>query len=219
MPTRLHYSDMIDKLQRSVVEMGALVVKALRESVRALIERDVDAAQEIVKKDEKINQLENEVVILATELIAEEQPVATDLRMILSSLRASHTLERIADNAVHISKSTILLVREGYLTPLKDLPRMASISIGMVEDALDVFVNPDVERAREISNRDVSVDKIYKDIFRSLLDKMHEDPDKIDQCMSLLFVCRRLERVADHATHICEDSVYIETGDHIDLNL
>ena len=81
-----------------------------------------------------------------------------------------------------------------------------------------MFVNPDVKRGKEISNRDVSVDKIYTDIFRGLLEKIHEGPDKIDQCMSLLFICRRLERVADHATHIGEDSVYRKTGNHVDLN-
>ncbi|GEM_PF-5032951 len=161
---------------------------------------------------------EYEIINLFTLLIAEEQPVARDLRIIINAMRTSHSLGRMADNAVHISKSTITLTEQEYLKPLVQLPRMAEITVGMVKDAIDVFINPNEERAREIALRDKKVDTFYASIFKDLLSLMHEDTEKIEQCMILLFICRRLERVADHTTHICEGAVYVETGEHVYLN-
>ena len=198
--------------------MGTFVVKALEQSVNALVSRNVDLARSIIEHDPDINTSENEIINLSTLLIAEEQPVARDLRIIINAMRTSHSLGRMADNAVHISKSTITLTEQEYLKPLVQLPRMAEITVGMVKDAIDVFINPNEERAREIALRDKKVDTFYASIFKDLLSLMHEDTEKIEQCMILLFICRRLERVADHTTHICEGAVYVETGEHVYLN-
>jgi phosphate transport system protein len=202
-----------------VVEMGAAVVKALEQSVHALVDKNVDIARAIIENDFLIDDMETKIIKLSTVMIAEEQPVARDLRTILGSMRIAHDLERIADNAVHVSKSTLLLAEEEYLKPISDLPKMAEISIGMVRDAVDNVINQDVESAREICTRDKNVDDIYADDFKKLISLMHKNPPIIEQALSYLFICRRLERVADHATHICEDVVYIKSGERVPLNL
>lgn len=218
MTMRKHFSNMMNDLQRYIAEMGSLVVEALEQSIEALVNQDVKLAQEIIERDESINQLEIKIKDQCSLLIAEEQPVAGDLRMILNAIRISHSLERIGDDAVHVCKTTIILSKEMYMKPLIDIPVMAKIAIDMVKDALDVYKRFDVERAEEISKRDQRVDEIYSQVFRELLTYMHEDPSKISQAMSLLFVCRRLERVADQVTHICEGIVYVVTGEHVELN-
>jgi len=218
MTTRQHYSEKMNTLQRTIVHMGTLVVRALELSMQALMDQDEKIAGEIIESDQSINNLEIEINNQCTTLIAEEQPLAKDLRIILNAIRASHSLERIGDNAVHIAKSTILLSKEPYMKPLIDIPRMAEIAIAMVKESLDAYIQLNQEGAVEISRRDNRVDDIYSQIFRELITYMHEDPGKISQAMTLLFICRRLERVADHATHIWEGVVFVATGTHGELN-
>ena len=219
MPTRLHFSEELDKLQKQIIEMGALVIKALERSVKAYKHMDISLAREIITSDPRINQSELMIDDKCAVLIAEEQPVARDLRLILNSMRTSHTLERIADNAVHVAKSTLILDEENALKPLIDIQRISSIAIGMVRDAMNVYVSLDTKMAEEISQRDKEVDKIYADYLKKLLGVMEQNPEKIHHAMTLIFICRRLERIADHATHICEGTVYVETGQYVDLNL
>jgi phosphate transport system protein len=133
-------------------------------------------------------------------------------------MRTSHTLERIADNAVHVSKSTVLLSAQPYFKPLVDIQKISALAIGMVKDSLDVYLNLDIEKAKKISKRDQKVDAIYADIFKELIAQMHKDPEIINQALTFLFVCRRLERIADHSTHICEGAIYVCSGEYVDLN-
>lgn len=218
MPIRQRFTEELDKLQRGIVEMGALVVQALEQSVQALTTQDCALANEIIENDPRINQSELRIDDTCALLIAEEQPVARDLRLILNSMRTSHTLERIADNAVHVSKSTVILSAHPYIKPLVDIRKISALAVGMVKDSLDVYVSLDIEKAKEISKRDQKVDAIYADIFKELITQMHKDPDSIDQALTFLFVCRRLERIADHSTHICEGAIYVDTGEYVDLN-
>lgn len=218
MTIRIHFTERMKELEFIIIKMGLMVVKALELSMKALIEQDVELAKNVIDDDIRINELELVINEHCTRLIAEEQPVARDLRIILNALKTSHSLERIGDNAVHISKTTISLCSETYLKPLSDIQKMAEIAIGMVRDSIDSYIEMDSDRAVEVSRRDSMVDELYSKIFRELLTYMHKDPNTIDQAMSLLFICRRLERVADHSTHICEGTIHIATGKHVDLN-
>jgi phosphate transport system protein len=218
MAARQHYGEKMNYLERSLMKMGTLVVQELQKSIEALKNQDVELAQKIINSDREINELETDINEQCLTLIAEEQPVAKDLRIIFSSLKVSHGLERIGDNAVHIAKCTIKLSKEKYIKPLIDIPRMAEIAIGMLSNSLDALVNLDVEKAIEISKRDQLVDEIYSQVFRELITYMHEDPSKISQSMTFLFICRRLERVADQSTHICEGVVFVVKDESSELN-
>ena len=219
MPTRQHYYEQLNKLQMHIKEMGAYVVKALEQSVRALNDRDARLAGEVVDHDSSINKLELNIDKECAILIAEEQPVARDLRLILNAMRTSHTLERIADNAVHIAKSVLRLEGENFIAVRGDMQRAAGIAIGMVRDSLDVFLSLDRAQAEEIAKRDNEVDAIYSAIFKEMISRMEHNPKNVSHALSLLFVCRRFERIADHATHICEGAIFVETGEYVDLNL
>jgi phosphate transport system protein len=211
--TRLHYTEKMNELERTIMKMGYLVVKAIERSMEALVNQDADLANQVIEDDREID-INNQ----CTRMIAEEQPVAKDLRIIINAFKMSHILERIGDNGVHIAKSTIILSDEPYMKPLIDIPRMADIAIGMLEDSLDAYARLDCKVASQISERDIKVDELYSQIFRELITYMHEDPSKISQAMSLLFICRRLERVADQSTHICEGVYFVGKAEHVELN-
>jgi phosphate transport system protein len=214
----MHYEEKMNELERTVVKMGSVVVSELERSMEAMINQDADLAKQIIDSDVEVNELELSINNQCTTIIAEEQPVARDLRIILNSLKISHILERIGDNAVHIAKSTIKLSHEPYMKPLIDIPKMAEIAIQMLKDSLDAYVKLDCDCAAEISRRDIKVDDLYSQIFRELVTFMHDDPSKISQAMILLFMCRRLERVADQSTHICEGTFFVARGKHVELN-
>jgi phosphate transport system protein len=219
MPTRQYYYEKLNRLQMRIKEMGTYVVKALEQSFQALDGRDETLARETIDHDSMINKLELNIDEQCAILIAEEQPVARDLRLIINAMRTSHTLERIADNAVHIAKGALRLSGEKYEKPLIDLKKVAEISIGMVRDSLDVFLSLDRAHAEEIAMRDNEVDAIYAEFFKDCMSSMKEGPSRVSQALTLLFVCRRFERIADHATHICEGAIFVETGEYVDLNL
>jgi phosphate transport system protein len=218
MATRLHFSEKLNALQATLVEMGTKTIKAIENSIVAFIDKDVDLSQRIIDDDLKMNETETLIYNSSALLIAEEQPVARDLRTILNAIRASHVFERIADSAVHIAKSTIILENKGYVKPLVDIPRMAKTVITMLKDAVDSYSTYNTDAALEIAKRDSEVDAIYKEVFKQLLTCMHEDPSNIDTCMTLLFICRRLERIGDQTTHICEGVIYVANGENLDLN-
>jgi phosphate transport system protein len=219
MPTRQHYYEELNKLQMRIKEMGTYVLKSLEQSYQALDSKNETLAHETIERDHMINKLELNIDEQCAILIAEEQPVARDLRLIINAMRTSHALERIADNAVHIAKGALRLSGEQYVKPLIDLRNVAEISIGMVKGSLDIFLSLDRAQAEEIARRDNEVDEIYAEFFKDCMFSMQEDPSRVAQALTLLFVCRRFERIADHATHICEGAIFVETGEYVDLNL
>jgi phosphate transport system protein len=202
-----------------VVREGTVVVKALEKSFRALIDRDTELAEAVIKEDKDINEIASEIDDKCALIIAEEQPVATDLRLIVNAVHQSTIIERIGDSAVHVAKTTIRMANKRFTTILNTIPEMAEIAIGMVRDAIDAYVDMNPDRAREISNRDERVDHLYADAFHELDRMMHQDPANISQAMYLLFLVRRFERIADQSTHICEGIVYVATGQREELNL
>lgn len=218
MTTRIHYTEKINELERSIMKMGYLVVASLEKSMEALVNQNVDLADAVIEADREINELEIDINNQCIRMIAEEQPVARDLRTIINAFKMSHSLERIGDNGVHIAKSTIILSKEPYMKPLIDIPRMSDIAIGMLKDSLDSYSRLDFKAAVQISKRDIKVDELYSQIFRELVTYMHEDPGKISQAMTLLFICRRLERIADQSTHICEGVQFVAKAEYVELN-
>lgn len=216
--TRSYFDKELQDLQLSILRMGSRVEEALINSIQALKSHNIELAEKVIVADDVIDKMELEIEDFCLKLIALQQPMAKDLRMIATSLKIITDLERMADHAVDIAKITKRLANEIYIKELIDIPRMAEIVTQMVRDSIDAYVNQDAEKAKEISERDDIVDGIHAQIFRELLLLMMEDPKKINQSTSFLFVSQYIERVADHVTNICEWIIYTNTGVHPDLN-
>jgi phosphate transport system protein len=208
----------MDTLRQEILEMGVRVEEALRKAVGSLAVQDVAAAREAVAADEPINVMETRIEDHCIALIATEQPVAQDLRRIVTGMKIVTQLERMGDHARHVAKATLRLAGEPLMKPLIDIPRMGELCAAMVRDVLTAFVNSDVERARSVAVRDAEVDGLHKQVVREVLTYMMSQPSLVAQGMELIYVSRYLERVADHVTNIAEWIVYCETGKHTELN-
>lgn len=215
---RQNFQNSLKELQQQLLRMGSLVEEAIAHSVKALATQDEALAQSVIDKDDQIDDLELAIEEQCLKLIATQQPMAKDLRTISTGLKIITDLERMADNAVDIAKVAKRLSSEPLIKPLIDIPLMGECTQKMVKNALDAYVNEDVEMARNLDNDDDQVDHLYAQIFRELLTYMMEDPKTIKQATHLLFVSRYLERIGDHATNIGEAVVYLATGERQDLN-
>ncbi|MUT65823.1 phosphate signaling complex protein PhoU [Paenibacillus sp. NEAU-GSW1] len=219
MTTRKEFDLGLEQLHNLLVDMGAFVENALSQSIKALSETDVRLAQQIVSQDVKLNQLEHDVTELGSKLIATQQPVAKDLRRILSAFKIASDLERMGDLCVNISKLVIRLEGQPLIKPLIDLPRMAEIVQTMTYEAIQSFVQENVDLAYKMASDDDQVDALCAQISRELLSMMMENPRNITQASVLNFVARHIERIGDHATNIGESVVYLVTNSRPDLNV
>ena len=183
----------------------AIVLKA----VEALRRRDARLADEVFADDKLIDQLEIDIDARCVALLALQQPLASDLRFITAALKISNDLERVGDHAVNIAGGAKKLAEQPELKPLVDIPRMADLATAMLRDALDAFVRRDAETARRLCSRDDDVDQLNRQVFRELLSYMLENPSTITRAMELILVARNLERVADLATNVAEEVVFI----------
>jgi phosphate transport system protein len=199
----------LERLKQGVLSMAGLVERSLEDVGRALVEQDTDLAEEIVRGDDEIDRWEVEIDRLATEFIARHQPTATDLRFVIVAIKLGPELERIADNAVNIAFRILHLAKYPLLKPLVDLPRMLAVAHAMVADAITAYINRDPAAAREIIRRDDEVDALYWQVFRELLTLMMEDPSRISRAIDLILVARFIERIADQATNMAEEVVYL----------
>jgi phosphate transport system protein len=199
-------------IQDDVLAMGSMVEKALTRSVDALKKRDLEMAHQIITDDSKINEKRFEIEEKCIQLIATQQPMATDLRTIIGVLNIISELERIGDHAEGIAKIVIMIGDEPPLKPLIDIPRMAGKTAEMLRGSLDAFVNSDATAARQIATEDDEVDNLYNQVFRELLTFMAEDPRTITRATRLIWVAHNLERSADRVTNICERVVFVVTG-------
>jgi phosphate transport system protein len=203
----------IQHLKDEIILMGSMVEQSLLDSVEALKKRDVEASREIVQRDNVVNEkrfhLENEVMII----IATQQPMARDLRVLASILEVISELERMGDYAKGIGVINVRMGSEALLKPLVDIPRMAEIGTSMLHRALAAFVNEDVETARVIPQEDDMVDELYIQIYRELMTYIMADPKNIERANWLLWVAHNLERFADRVTNICERTIFIVTGE------
>ena len=202
-------------LKEDLLKMASLAEDAIAKSIKALVERDSTLAQEVIDRDREINLLEIEINNQCLKLLALKQPMAVDLRFITSTMKIVSHLERIADQAVNISQRTLELIKQPLLKPLIDIPRMAKLAQEMVRTSIDSLVNKDSLLAKRIGGRDNLVDDLNDQIFRELLTYMIEDPRTIKRAIELILVGRHLERIADLATNISEEVVFILNGKNI----
>ena len=205
----------LNALKENLLKMASLAEEAIAKSIKALVERDSTLAQEIIDRDSEINFLEIEINNQCLKLLALKQPMAIDLRFITSAMKIISHLERIADQAVNISQRTLELIKQPLLKPLIDIPRMAELAQEMVRTSIDSLVNKDSLLAKRIGERDNLVDDLNDQIFRELLTYMIEDPRTIKRAIELILVGRHLERIADLATNISEEVVFILNGKNI----
>ncbi|AIS52688.1 phosphate-specific transport system accessory protein PhoU [Thermoanaerobacter kivui] len=215
---RTHFEKELEELHYDVLKMGSLVEEAIANAIASLVNHDTELAQKVIDDDDRIDKMEVEIDNKCAKIMVTQQPIARDLRIVLTGLKIVTDLERMADHAVDIAKTTLRIAHQKYIKPLIDIPRMADIVREMVKMSLDSYVRQDLDLAKTIGEKDDIVDALYKQIFRELLTYMMEDPRNIDQATQFLFVARYLERIADHATNICEWVIYLDTGEHIDLN-
>jgi len=212
METRTTFHKKLREIQDDILAIGSMVSKAILRSIEALKNRNLDLAHQIVADDKKINQKRFEIEEKCIELIAMQQPMASDLRIILAVLNIISEIERIGDYAEGIAKIAVMIGNEPPLKPLIDIPRMAEQTVDMLRRSLDAFVNRDAEAARKISTEDDAIDHLYDQVFRELLTFMAEDPKTITRATRLIWVAHNLERAADRVTNICERVVFVVTG-------
>ncbi|KXG75954.1 phosphate signaling complex protein PhoU [Thermotalea metallivorans] len=211
---RLHLSNELGKLHDDLLKMGRMVEEAILDAIQSLKNQDVVLAQKVIDGDKAINRMEEDIEDKCIKLIATQQPMAIDLREICSILRLIVDLERMADHAADIAKTTIRLSNEKYVKPLIHIPRMADLAAEMVAQSLDAFVKKDVDLAKKTWALDKEIDSIYKGVYNELIMIMIDDQEKIAQSTYFLFICKHLERIADYAKNVCEKVVYIQTGDY-----
>ncbi len=204
-----HFDTELKHLRQQLVNMAGLVEEAIGRAIRALVSRDATLARGVIAGDEPINMAEIEIDELCLRFLALHHPEASDLRFVTMAFKINNDLERMGDLAVNIAQRTLDLLKEPLLKPLIDIPRMAELAQAMVKDSLDAFVRHDAELAREICRRDDDVDRLNDQVFRELLTYMLQDPRSIERAVGLILVGRHLERIADHATNIAEDVVYL----------
>jgi phosphate transport system protein len=202
----------LDRLKQQVLTMAGLVEEALDTVARAITAHDKELARSVIADDDKIDSCEVEIDRLATEFIVRQQPMAIDLRYVIVAIKLGPELERIADNAVNIARYMLDLEDEDWVGPLLDLPRMLALARAMVSDAIAAYVARDADRARDVIDRDDEVDQYYWRIFRELVEAMTNDPSSISRSISLILVARFAERIADQATNIGEEVVYLVEG-------
>ena len=208
------FDEDLDRLRALISEMGGLAEHAIRESMRCLVQHDLDGAAKIVEDDKKLDLLEIETERSAVQLIALRAPMAADLRDVVAAMKISSVVERIGDYAKNIAKRVPLL-QDRSIEPMSLMPEMAKIATQMVHDVLNAFVARDAEGAQRVIERDKAVDDFYNSIFRALLTYMLENPNNIGQSAHLLFIAKNIERVGDHATNIAEMVHYAATGEHM----
>ena len=210
-----HFEEELEKLKACLVSMAGLAEEQVDLALESLLSRDAERAREVVGMDRKIDELEMQVDNQAIQLLALQQPMARDLRFITMAMKIGNDLERVGDHAVNIAHMVEHLVKAPPLPHLPELEEMTGLATDMLNDALDAFVRSDNQLARSIGSRDDRVDELHENVFRIVLTHMMEDSRKIGAGMDAILVSRNLERIADLATNIAEDVVFMVEGQSI----
>ena len=210
-----HFDEELNHLKQKLLQMGDTAQEMIGLAIKSLVERKESYAKEVFSLEEKVNHMEIEIEDEVLKLLALRQPAARDLRLLTAVLKINNDLERVADQAVNISEISVYLLKEPSLKPLIDIPHMAQLAQRMIKNSLEAFVQHDPKLAKEVCEDDDEVDRINDQIFRELLTYMMEDAKSITRAVDLILVSRNLERIADHATNISEDVVFIEEGKNI----
>lgn len=207
-----HFEQELELLKGKLLEMSALVENAVYRSVQGVVEKNEELARQVLKNEGRINQLEIEIDDMAISLLALQAPFAADLRLVTAAIKINNDLERMGDLSVSIAESALALLEEPIIRPLIDIPHIAGLAQSMVRKALDAFVNRDPEMARSVLASDDAVDNMRTASYHELISFMEKNPQQISQALYLLSVVRNLERVADHATNIAEDVLFLVKG-------
>ena len=207
--THRHFQDELDALKAKLAEMAGLAEEAVRNAVTALLKRDEPMALAVVNGDNLIDDLEIEIEDLSVRLLALQQPMARDLRLITSAMKIAGDLERVGDLAVNIAEAAKRYVGHAPVKHLIDIPRMADIAQRMLRDALDSYVKRNTDMARLVLDTDDELDGLKTQVFRELLTYMLQDPSTIEPALDVILVSRHLERIGDHATNIAEDVIFM----------
>ncbi len=217
--TRTIFDQQLTEIQEEMLLLATMVDSAIERSVTALKERDVELARRVISDDARINRKRYDIEERCLEVIARQQPLASDLRAIVSVLYIIVDLERMADHAEGIARIAVMLADEPPLKPYIDIPRMAEICRRMLIASLDAFKDRNAERARAVCNEDDEVDALYDQVYRELITYMVNDPKTIERATHLTWVAHNLERIADRVTNICERVVYLVEGKISELNV
>jgi phosphate transport system protein len=206
-----HFEQELETLKERLLVMASRSESAVNQAIQALVQRDDDLARRVKEEDDVIDQLEKEIDEMAI-LLLSKAPLATQLRLIVSTAKIARDLERVGDEATTISRRAIELGQEPQLKPYVDIPRMTQMAMSMLNDALSAFVAHDTAKARSVIPRDKDVDALNKQLYRELASYMIEKPTTITRCLNLMAISKALERIADHAKNIAEDVVYLYEG-------
>jgi phosphate transport system protein len=207
------YDEDLRRLREMIARMGGIAERQVCDSVAALVEGDAELATEVVQRDAQLDQLERDIEAFCVRLLALRQPMASDLRLIITAMRIASDLERIGDYARNGAKRSMVIAQQRGLGSLNGFERMAELVQENLKDAIDALVEHDAAKAREVWEKDEPIDGIYNGIFRELLTFMMEDPRNITVATHLLFVAKNLERIGDHATNIAERVHFAVVGE------
>ncbi len=206
-----HFDQELSTLKERLIAMGGLAETAVRRSLKALVERDDTFARNAKEEDSALDEMEMEIDDMAITLLA-KAPLASDLRLVTVAMKISHNLERVGDEATTIARRTLELNAVPQLKPYVDIPKMADLALDMLKEALDAFVTKDTARARAVIPRDKQVDELNKQLHRELAGYMIEQPPSISRALNLMVISKSIERIADHATNIAEEVVFVYEG-------
>lgn len=218
MSTRSNFDHNLMHLNELLLSMAKKAEMAIKDAMLSLVNQDLDKAKAVLMGDNEINKLEQEINDKALLLIARESPVATDLRKISAALKVSSEIERLADIAVNIAKSTIHIGNEKHIKEIIDIPNMMGIALEMVSESIEAFTTEDVSLAQACAKKDDQVDQMFGQLIQELMGYIPQNLNSTNQIIQLAFVCRNVERIADHSTNIAENVVYLVTGKRLNLN-
>ena len=218
MSVREKFDAELHSAQDQLIILSSMAIGALDKSVDALINKDIDAALEVIEDDAEINMLEEEINDRVILIIAKQSPVATDLRRLVVLIKIASDLERIGDYAVNIAKETIRIGKEELVTPIELIKQMRLLATAMLRQVIEAFIEEDVVKGKEIAELDDQVDELYGEAIRKLMLSGAQNPEKLSQITQLAFISRYMERSADHATNIAEQLFYLVRGKHYHLN-
>jgi len=199
----------LESFRSHLILMGEKSMEQVRRALQALVDRDISLADQVIAADDEIDKLEVGIDDDAIRYMNLRAPIATELRLVIVGMKASHDLERVGDEATNIARRAVKLSAEPPLKPYVDIPRMAEIAVEMLRDSLDCFLNGDAQKALAVVQRDNEVDAINKQLYRELSSYMIENPETISRALELMFISKSIERIADHATNIAEEMVFL----------
>jgi phosphate transport system protein len=202
----------LETFRTHLIKMGETAVAQLQDAMKALVDADIGLADRVIARDDELDQLEIKIDEEAVRYMNMRAPIASDLRLVIVGMKASHDLERVGDEATSISKRAVRLAAEPPLKPYVDLPRMAGVAAQMLRDALDCFFHGDPQKAASVIRRDAEVDTLNNQLYRELTSYMLESPGTIGRAIELMFISKSIERIADHATNIAEEMIFLAKG-------